>query len=85
MQMYIFVQLQFAKEDTTRTIRHYEDGFECGVETLVFEQSSLADKSVFKSEIYGTHGLFVTDGFKVIYDNHNYAGIVFDEDLAGIF
>ncbi|KKO44785.1 hypothetical protein WG68_13145 [Arsukibacterium ikkense] len=85
MQMYIFVPQQFAKEDTTKTVRHYEDGFECGVETLVFEQQSLADKSVFKSELYGTHGLFVTDSFKVIYDNHNLAGIEFDEDLAGIF
>lgn len=85
MQMYIFVPLQFAKEDITKTVRHYEDGFECGVETLVFEQSSLTHKSVFKSEMYGTHGLFVTDSFKVIYEKHDFSGIRFDEDLAGIF
>lgn len=85
MQMHIFVPLQFAKEDTSKTLRHYEDGFECGVETLVFDQPSLADKPVFKSEMYGTHGLFVTDSFKEIYDKHNYSGVEFDEDLAGIF
>lgn len=85
MQMYIFVPLQFAKEDTSKTLRHYEDGFESGVETLVFKQSSLADKSVFKSEMYGAHGLFATDSFKGIYDKHKFAGIEFDKDLAGIF
>lgn len=85
MQMYIFVPLQFAKEDTTKTVLHYEDGFECSVETLVFEQSSLADKPVFKSEIYGTHGLFVTDSFKEAYDKHDFTGIEFDKNLAGIF
>ncbi|MGP9799443.1 hypothetical protein [Rheinheimera sp. NSM] len=85
MQMYIFVPLQFAKEDTSKTLRHYEDGFECGVETLVFEQSSLADKSVFKSEMYGTHGLFATGSFKEAYDKHDFTGIEFDKDLAGIF
>ncbi|MAD76478.1 MAG: hypothetical protein CML20_17105 [Rheinheimera sp.] len=85
MQMYIFVPLHFAQEDTSKTLRHYEDGFECGVETLVFEQSSLADKPVFKSEMYGTHGLFVTDKFKVIYVKHNFTGVEFDEHLAGIF
>lgn len=85
MQMYIFVPLQFAKEDTSKTLRHYEDGFESGVETLVFKQSSLADKSVFKSEMYGALGLFATDSFKRIYDKHNFAGIEFDKDLAGIF
>lgn len=85
MQMYIFVPLQFAKEDTAKTLRHYEDGFECGVETLVFEQSSLAHKSVFKSEMYGTHGLFVTDSFKAIYDNHDFTGVEFDKNLVGIF
>lgn len=85
MQMYIFVPLQFAKEDVSKTVRHYEDGFECGVETLVFEQSSLADKPVFKSEMYGTHGLFVTSSFKATYDKHSFTGVEFDENLVGIF
>ena len=85
MQMYIFVPLQFAKEDTSKTIRHYEDGFECGLETLVFEQSLLADKPVFKSEMYGTHGLFVAESFKAMYDKFSFTGVEFDENLAGTF
>jgi hypothetical protein len=85
MQMHIFVPQQFATEDTSRTLRHYEDGFECGVKTLVFEPSSLANKAIFKSAMYGPHGLFVTHSFKVIYNKHDFTGIAFDEDLAGIF
>ncbi|GAB59184.1 TPA: hypothetical protein OTT98_000336 [Proteus mirabilis] len=85
MQMYIFVPMQFVKEDISKTVRHYEDGFECGVETLAFEPSSLAGKTVFKSEMYGTHGLFVTDCFKAAYEKHNFTGVAFVEDLAGIF
>ena len=85
MQMYIFVPLQFATEDTSATVRRYEDGFECGVKTLVFEPSSVAGKAVFKSAMYGTHGLFVTDTFKAIVEQNGFTGVAFDEDLAGIF
>lgn len=85
MQMYIFVPLQCAKEDALKTILRYEDDVQCGVETLVFEPSSVADKAVFKSAMYGTHGLFVMHSFKVIYNKHDFTGIAFDEDLAGIF
>lgn len=85
MQMHIFVPLQCATEDALKTVRRYEDGVECGVKTLVFEPSSVAGKAVFKSAMYGTHGLFVTHSFKVIYNKHNFTGVTFDEDLAGIF
>lgn len=85
MQMHIFVPQQFATEDTSRTLRRFEDGFECGVKTLVFEPSSLANKAIFKSLMYGTHGLFVAHSFKVIYNKHDFKGVTFDEDLAGVF
>jgi len=85
MQMHIFVPLQCATEDTSRTIRRYEDGVECGVKTLVFEPLSVAGKTVFKSAMYGTHGLFVTEAFKAIFEQHGFTGVVFDQDLAGIF
>lgn len=85
MQMHIFVPQQFATENTSRTIRRYEDGFECGVETLVFEPSSVADKAVFKSAMYGPHGLFVTGAFKAIFEQNGFTGVAFDPDLAGIF
>jgi len=85
MQMHIFVPQQFATEDTSRTIRRYEDGFECGVKTLVFEPSSLANKAVFKSAMYGPHGLFVTGAFKAIFEQNGFTGVAFDQDLAEIF
>ena len=85
MQMYIFVPLQFAEEDKSKTLKRYEDGFECGVETLVFEQGSIENKAVFKSKMYGPHGLFATSKFKTLFDKHGFFGIEFDRDLAGIF
>ncbi|WP_445767174.1 hypothetical protein [Rheinheimera sp.] len=85
MQMYIFVPLQCAKEEALKTILRYEDDVQCGVETLVFEPSSVADKAVFKSAMYGTHGLFVTEAFKAIFEQNGFTGVAFDPDLAGIF
>ena len=85
MQMYIFVPLQLAQEDVSQTIKHYEDGLENGVERLVFEPSSIDDKAIFRSKMYGAHGLFATSKFKSLYDTHGFAGIEFDRDLAGIF
>lgn len=85
MQMYIYVPLQFAQEDTSKTLKRYEDGFECGVETLVFEQSSINNKAIFRSAMYGPHGLFATSNFKDVFDTNSYKGIEFDTDLAGIF
>ena len=85
MQMYIFVPLQFAEEDMTQTLKHYEDGFECGLERLVFEPQSIAHRAVFKSKMYGTQGIFATSRFKERCEAHDLKGLVFDTDLAGTF
>lgn len=85
MPMYIFVPLFFAGENRTRTRFCYKDGVACGLETLVFEPCSIAGKSIFKSEMYGPTGIFVTDAFKKMFDKHGFEGLVFDQNLAGIF
>ena len=84
-QMYIFVPLLFAAEDLSKTLIHYEEGVICGIKRLIFEPDVITEKAIFKSKIYGCHGLFVTNTVKAIFDEHGFRGVVFDQDLAGIF
>lgn len=63
----------------------YEDGFPNGLKSLVFDESDLADKTIFKSQLEGCRALFVTDTFKDICNAHHLTGGCFDEDLLNIF
>lgn len=83
--MYIYIPLTFGQEDTTRTAKHFEDGYECGLEQLVFVDSDVASKWVFKSSMYGYHTLFVTEKFKKLFEQFGFTGLEFDADLAGVF
>ncbi|MCE9685812.1 hypothetical protein LZP73_06220 [Shewanella sp. AS16] len=83
--MFIFIPLTFGKEDFSRTVKHYEDGYECGLELLTFDNASVANKLIFKSQLYGTHALFATEQFKLAFERAGLAGIEFDTDLANIF
>lgn len=83
--MYIYIPLTFGQEDTTRTVKHFEDGYECGVEQLVFVDGDVANKWVFKSKLYGYHALFATDTFKRRFEEAGFKGLEFDTDLAGVF
>lgn len=83
--MYIYIPLTFGQEDTTSTVKHFEDGYECGLEQLVFVESDVADKCVFKSKMYGYHSLFVTEAFKQMFEKEGFNGLEFDADLAGVF
>jgi len=85
LPMYLFVSLQFAKEDLAKTHHRYEEGIECGLSELVFKRRDIANKAVFKSLLYGCHALFATGKFKSAFEEHDFTGITFDEDLAGIF
>lgn len=83
--MYIYIPLTFGQEDTTRTVKHFEDGYECGLEQLVFVDDDVANKWVFKSKLYGYHALFATDTFKRRFEDARFTGLEFDTDLAGVF
>ncbi|WP_350997943.1 hypothetical protein [Shewanella sp. TB7-MNA-CIBAN-0143] len=84
-QMYIFVPLIFGKEDLSRTVKHFEDGYECGLEQLSFDAHCVAETSIFKSLLYGTHALFATEKFKLKFDQASFTGLVFDTDLVSVF
>lgn len=83
--MHIFVPLVFGQEDPARTVKHFEDGYECGLEQLAFIDDDVANKSVFKSKLYGYHALFATEAFKQMFDQSGFTGLNFDSDLAGMF
>ena len=83
--MHIYIPLTFGQEDTTRTVKHFEDGYECGLERLVFVDADVANKWVFKSKLYGYHALFATDTFKKRFEEAGFTGLEFDTDLAGVF
>lgn len=85
LPMYLFVSLQFAKEDLAKTHHRYEEGIEYGLSELVFNRRDIANKAVFKSLLYGGHALFATGKFKSAFEEYNFTGIAFDEDLAGTF
>lgn len=85
VQMYIFVPLIFGQEDLSRTVKHFEDGYECGLDQLSFDTDSVANKSIFKSLLYGTHALFATEKFKLKFEQAGFNGLEFDTDLVSVF
>ncbi|WP_460856882.1 imm11 family protein [Rheinheimera gaetbuli] len=73
------------KEQTALCLKKYMDGFECGLETLVFDEGSLQGLNIFKSELEGYKALFVSEAFKKCCEKHHLTGVRFDEDLLNIF
>lgn len=84
-KMYIYNCLSFGEEDKTLCIRKYEDGYEIGLETLVFVIDDVDKRTIFKSKMNGSRTLFVTDKFKSIFDENRFKGLTFDRDLINIF
>lgn len=68
-----------------RCLIKYQDGFPLGLETLVFDNKDVADKTIFKSRLEGCKALYVNEQFKSICEEHQLSGIEFDEDLLNIF
>ena len=73
------------KEQAELCLKKYLDGFECGLETLVFNEDSLQDLNIFKSELEGYKALFVSEVFKQCCEKHHLTGVRFDEELLNIF
>lgn len=83
--MYIYIPLTFGQEDKTRTVKHFEDGYEWGLEHLAFVEDDVSSKWIFKSAMYGFHALFVSEAFKEAFEQSGFRGVEFDTDLAGTF
>ena len=63
----------------------YQDGFPFGLETLVFDESDVAGKVIFKSELQGCKALYVSKAFKELCEAHSLTGVLFDENLLNVF
>lgn len=83
--MYIYIPLMFGQEDITQTVKHFEEGYECGLEQLAFDETDVSTKWIFKSAMYGFHALFASEAFKKAFEQAGFCGIVFDSNLAGTF
>lgn len=85
IQYDFFNCLSVGKEQQELCAKKYLDGFECGLETLFFDESSLISLNIFKSELEGYKALFVSESFKQCCEEHRLTGVRFDEDLLNIF
>ncbi|WP_139243723.1 hypothetical protein [Alkalimonas amylolytica] len=63
----------------------YQGGFPFGLETLVFDESDVAGKMIFKSELQGCKALYASAVFKELCEAHSLTGVLFDENLLNIF
>ena len=83
--MILFNLLTFGQEQKDMCLTKYEDGFEDGLELLIFEQDDIQNKLLFKSKLEGAQKVYCTDEFKNIIQSNNLKGLVFDEDLLELF
>lgn len=76
---------QLATEIPEQSLINYEDGFPNGLKSLVFDESDILGKAIFKSKLEGCNALFVTDEFKSLCEQHTLTGLCFDKNLVNIF
>lgn len=84
-KLYFFNCLSVGEEAKGQCLKKYEDGYECGLETLVFNDADVAAKVIFKSKLEGYRTLFASDELKQQFTDLKLDGIVFDEDLTNTF
>ncbi|WP_051303614.1 hypothetical protein [Psychromonas aquimarina] len=84
-KMMLFNCLTFGKEQEELCVKKYEDGFECGVETLYFNENDIEDKAIFKSKLQHAMSYYCTDKVKLLVEEHQLKGIRFDTDLINPF
>lgn len=75
----------FGREVESACKFKYIDGIQDGLEKLVFDDSDIKEKIIFKSKLRGTSAMYCTDEFKKIYVENGLTGIRFDKDLLSIF
>lgn len=83
--LYFFNCLSIGKEAADQCLKKYEDGYECGLETLVFNDTDISTKAIFKSKLEGCRALYATDRLKQRFEASDLNGIIFDDDLLNQF
>lgn len=83
--MHLFNCMTWAQEDMTLTEKAYLDGYEDGIATLAFDESSITGKMVFKSQLEGGGRLYASAAFKALVEQRNLQGLRFDPELLDPF
>ncbi|QIA63529.1 hypothetical protein GT360_08350 [Vibrio astriarenae] len=79
---YVFNCLTVADEDRALTKVRYFDGHEDGLDSLSFDQDSLTNKLLFRSQMQGGTSLFCTQTFVDLVREFQFVGLAFDEALV---
>ncbi|ELI0637176.1 TPA: hypothetical protein P0E21_004024 [Vibrio harveyi] len=80
---YLYSSFQFGQEDRDQCIEKIEYGFLAGVERLVFIDSDVDKKMLFKSKLDEASNLFCNQKFVEVFQEHDLRGITFTDELAG--
>jgi hypothetical protein len=83
--MVLFNLLTFGNEDLSLTEVKYSDGFEDGLHSLVFIESNIKNKCLFKSKMEGANLIYCNDDFFNAVKDNNFTGIDFFKDLVSVF
>ncbi len=82
--MMLFNCLTFGQEREELCIKRYEDGFEYGLETLVFNIEDVENKGFFKSKLDNATSIYCMDKVKLLVEEHQLRGLTFDTDLLDL-
>ncbi|MPW31964.1 hypothetical protein F9L16_23720 [Agarivorans sp. B2Z047] len=61
------------------------EGVEDGIDSLIFDESDVQDKLIFKSKLQGASAFYCNDALKALLGEHSLSGITFDEELLEPF
>lgn len=81
----LFSCLTFGREDMSQCIFEYLDGIPVGLEHLVFDDSDVSNKLIFKSKEQRGQFLYCGEKLKALCEQHDLKGLRFDSDLLAIF
>ncbi|MHA2828633.1 hypothetical protein [Vibrio harveyi] len=80
---YIYSCFHFGQEEPDQCVEKIEYGFSAGVEKLVFVESDINKKVLFKSRLDGASNLFCNQRFVEVFQEHDLRGITFTDELVG--
>ncbi|UPW20108.1 hypothetical protein M0C34_07560 [Agarivorans sp. TSD2052] len=81
----LFNCLTFGKEQKSLCLTRYLEGIEDGIDSLVFDESDVQDKLIFKSKLQGASSFYCNEAFKALLAEHSLSGVTFDEELLEPF
>jgi len=82
---YIFNCLTLAKINEDLCEKNIYKGEEAGIKTLVFDDTDIADKLIFKTTYDSCMDLYCAERFKNILQDYKLTGVVFSEKLVEDF